>query len=370
MSRCAGFDFARSSIASAGRESAVLCERVLSGDPVIAVRLIVPSGTFESRPPFPRWVKDQSVRNQSRQGRQSAIVPVGTHRFVGCPDRDTLAQADSHWHGGLTSAARCLLMIAALFASAVSADDTKDGGKKDAPKEPGKAGVAKFVADLTPEQEAAALAFAGEHHPELKTLVESLKSANPDGYKKAVHDLYRTQERLSKVQGNKFDTTNRYDHALALWELDSRIRLTAARNAMKDTDELRAELKTLVEKRQALVLQQLKIEREQTAARLMKIDADLLAAEANPAQTVDAEVERLLNSAKTKKPSVTANFNADKQKKPGKPKGEAQPGEGKPKGEAAKPKGEAKPGEGKPKGEANPKGVKQPTEPQPEPKTP
>ena len=286
------------------------------------------------------------------------------------PDTSNAVRVESRWHGGLTSAARCLLVIAAMFASAVHADDTKDGVQKDSPKVPGKAGVAKFVGDLKPEQEAMALAFAGDHHPELKTLVESLKSANPDGYKKAVHDLARTQERLSRLQGNKPGAVNRHDHELALWKLDSRIRLTAARSAMKDTDDLRAELKTLVEQRQLLSLNQLKVDREHTAARLAKIDEELKVAEANPGQSVDAEVERLLNSAKTKKPSVTANFNADKQRKPGKPKGGAQPGEGKPKGEAAKPKGEAKPGEGKPKGEGKTKGEKQPTEPQPEPKTP
>ncbi len=273
----------------------------------------------------------------------------------------------------LTSAARCLLVIAALCASAVHADDTQDGVKKYSPKGPGKAGVAKFVGDLKPEQEAAALAFAGEHHPELKTLVESLKSANPDGYKKAVHDLYRTQEHLTKLQGTKPGAANRHDHELARWKLDSRIRLTAARSAMTDTAELKAELKTLVEQRQALSLNQLKADREHTAARLAKMDEELKVAEANPGQAVDAEVDRLLNSAKTKKPEVTANFKANKVKGEGKPKGEFKPGEGKPKGEfkpgEGKPKGEAKPGEGKPKGEAkpdgeeNPKGEKQPTEP-------
>ncbi len=272
----------------------------------------------------------------------------------------------SRWHGGLTSAARCLLVIAALFALAVHADDTKDGVQKDSSKVPGKAGVAKFVGDLKPEQEAAALAFAGEHHPELKTLVESLKSANAGGYKKALHDLARTQERLSKLQGNKPGAVNRYDHELALWKLDSRIRLTAARSAMKDTDDLRAELKTLVEQRQLLSLNQLKVDREHTAARLVKMDEELKVAEANPGQSVDAEVERLLSTAKSKKPSVTANFKADKAKKPG--QSEAKPGDKvKPKGEAkpgdkVKPKGEAKPDQGTPKGE------KHPQEPEPKPK--
>ncbi len=340
MSRSLGNVIESSSTASGGRESAVQGERDL--------------------------VSHVALHRETGLGRLSVFstrVPSTTLRWHG----------GSHWHGGLTSAARCLLVVTALFVSAVHADDTKDGVKKDSPKGPGKAGVAKFVAELKPEQEAAALAFAGEHHPELKTLVESLKSANPDGYKKALHDLARTQERLSKLQAGKPGAVNRYDHELALWKLDSRIRLTAARSAMTDTAELRAELKTLVEQRQVLSLDQLKVDREHTAARLAKIDEQLKVAEANPAQAVDAEVDRLLNSAKSKKPGVAANFKAEKQKKPGqgegKPKGEFKPGEG-------KPKGDGQPGEGKPKGDAQPgddanrKGEKQPSEPKPEPKTP
>ena len=325
--------------------------------------------------------------------------------FADTPERVSLSRGLMPSLRMLTSAARCLLVIAALCASVVHADDSKDNNLKDSPKGPVKAGGAKFAGDLKPEQEAAALAFAGEHHPELKTLVESLQSANPDGYKKAVHDLYRTQEHLAKLQGTKPGTVNRHDHELALWKLDSRIRLAAARSTMSDTAELKAELKTLVEQRQALSLSQLKVDREHTAARLAKLDEELKVAEANPGQTVDAEVDRLLNSAKSKKLDVTANLKGNKVKKPGlgegKPKGEFKPGEGKPKGDfkpgvdkpkgefkpgvdkpkgefkpgADKPKGEFKPGEGKPKGEpqpndGNPKVKQQLKEPEPEPKAP
>ncbi len=246
-------------------------------------------------------------------GRQSAV-------FSGRNSKAAVAfQSDSpgglgretRRHGGLTSAARCLLLVSALLVSAVSADDAKEGDKKNPPKEAAKAAQLKSVGELQPEQEAAALAFAGEHHPELKSLVESLKTANPDGYKKAIHDLSKTHERLGKLKANK--ASERYEHELALWKLESRIRLTAARSAMKDTDELRAELKALVEQRQALSLQWLKAERERTAARLTKLDAELLTAQP---ESVDAEVDRLLKSVKTKKPGVAASIKKTKTAKP------------------------------------------------------
>ncbi len=216
--------------------------------------------------------------------------------------------------GRLTSAARCLLLFSALLVSAVSADDdAKEGDKKNPLKEAAKAALLKSVGEIQPEQEAAVLAFAGEHHPELKTLVESLKTANPDGYKKAIHDLSKTHERLGKLKTNK--ASERYEHELALWKLESRIRLTAARSVMKDTDELRAELKALVEQRQALSLAWLKAERERAAARLTKLDAELLTAQTKPAESVDAEVDRLLKSVKTKKPGVAASIKNEKSKK-------------------------------------------------------
>ncbi len=213
-----------------------------------------------------------------------------------------------------------LLILSLLLVTPLQADDAADGSPKKPMKEPAKEAPHKpagpHKGELKGDMEASAIAFAEEHHPELKTLIESLKSANPGEYKKAIHDLARTQERFAKLQGGKPGAANRHDHELALWKLDSRIRLTAARSAMKETEELRAELKTLVEQRRALSLQLLKDERERTVARLAKIDTELQSAETNPTQAVDAEVDRLLRSVKSKHADVTKNFKADKTKKP------------------------------------------------------
>lgn len=188
---------------------------------------------------------------------------------------------------------RGCLWIAILGVSLVADDSkTSKGNKVESP------------VSVTTDQESQALAFAGEHHPELKTLVESLKSANPAGYKKAIHDLYRTSDRLSKLNDEK--SKSRYEHELALWKLDSRIRLTAARSAMKDTEALRSELKSLVEQRRNLHLEWLKADKDRAAARVAKLEAELKDAEAKSAQAVDAEVERLLKSVKSTKPKVTA----------------------------------------------------------------
>jgi hypothetical protein len=205
-----------------------------------------------------------------------------------------------------------LLLVGTLVPFA-AADDESATKPKTNPVASSDAGKPSKPVDLSPALESAALAFAGEHHPELKSLVESLKTANPEGYRRAIHDLARTQERLNKLRGVK--ASNRYDQELALWKLDSRIRLTAARSAMKDTEELRAELKSLVQQRQALSLKQLQEERDRTAARLARLDAEMQSAQTGQEAAVDAEVDRLLKSVKTKQPSVAASLKNAKAKK-------------------------------------------------------
>lgn len=199
--------------------------------------------------------------------------------------------------GGVLRGFLSFLLTAGLFSIGLLTTSFADDSKE---KSKGKGDGASVSVD----QEAVALAFAGEHHPELKTLVESLKTANPAGYKKAIHDLHKTSDRLGKINSDK--TKSRYEHELALWKLDSRIRLTAARSAMKDTEELRTELKSLVEQRHTLQLQWLKSDKERTATRLAKLETELKAAEEKLPQAVDAEVDRLLKSVKTSKPKVTA----------------------------------------------------------------
>ena len=250
-----------------------------------------------------------------------------------------------------------LLLVSAIHGDEEKTGKGKPGSDQNASTEAGtkKPDPSKKIdKSAKSDTEEVALQFAGEHHPELKTLVESLKTADPAGYKLAIHDLARTHERLSRFHGNKFP--ERHEHELALWRLDSRIRLAAARSAMKDKEELRTELKSLVEQRQTLNVNWLKSERERTVAQLAKIDADLKAAESNQSQIVTDEVDRVLKSANSKKQTVAATLKGNPNK--GNPnttnkvkKGEMPDG--------TNPKVNIKSnGEGHPKGDPSPKGGK------------
>jgi hypothetical protein len=154
---------------------------------------------------------------------------------------------------------------------------------------------------FTPEREAAALTFAGMHHPELATLLEQLKSSNPKGYRSAVQELFAQSERLARLHTR---TPERYEAELALWKLDSRIRLKAARSAMSDAAETREELKALLLERNDLRLSLMRQDRDRQAARLEKLDASIQQIEQNREQAADNELERLLNTARNRVKNV------------------------------------------------------------------
>jgi hypothetical protein len=154
---------------------------------------------------------------------------------------------------------------------------------------------------FTPEREAAALTFAGMHHPELASLLEQLKSSNPKGYRSAVQELFAQSERLARLQTR---TPERYETELALWKLDSRIRLKAARSAMSDATETREELKALLLERNDLRLSLMRQDRDRQAVRLEKLDASIQQMEQNREQAADNELERLLNTARNRVKNV------------------------------------------------------------------
>ena len=152
-------------------------------------------------------------------------------------------------------------------------------------------------ATLAPaEKEKAALAFATEHHSELAELLKNLKSSNRQAYDKGIQHLARDSERLSRTKTNN---PARYELELELWKTESRIRLTAARTMMDESQEsLKEELRNLIAHREDVKLQILKQTRERTASQLSKIDADIAAAESGREGRINRELDTLIKNPK------------------------------------------------------------------------
>lgn len=184
---------------------------------------------------------------------------------------------------------------------------TKDAAKFGAAKVEGarKAKAAVRAAQLpgvTPEREAAVTKFVERHHPELAALLASLKASHPDEYSRAIHDLFRTSERLA--QWHERDV-NRYELELQLWRVQSQIDLLTAQLRMNKTDALQNHLRRAVEDQLTLRQALIKLERERVAERLKKLDEQLQSLETSRSELVERTVRLALdppgraNAAKT-----------------------------------------------------------------------
>src|SRR6185437_12400029 len=122
------------------------------------------------------------------------------------------------------------------------------------------------------ERESAALAFVGEHHPELHGLLQQLKADNPKQYQQAILDLYRATQRLSD---RKEKDPVRYELELKAWKLDSQALLLAAKLAMDANPELEDQLKAALREREDVRVGLLELDRTRTAGRLEQLDREL-----------------------------------------------------------------------------------------------
>jgi hypothetical protein len=152
------------------------------------------------------------------------------------------------------------------------------------------------AAGLTSAREAAAMAFVKQHHPELVELLVYLKENRPAAYEQAALDLFRTSERLAQQKEINLD---RYENDLALWKVESRIELLAARIKMAGPDSPEGEslveqLKGLLEERHDLRAERLLHERQRITERVEKIDRQLETMAANREQAIQRELNRFV----------------------------------------------------------------------------
>jgi hypothetical protein len=151
---------------------------------------------------------------------------------------------------------------------------------------------------LPSERETAAALFALQQHPELADLLARLKKSHPDQYAKAIRELDKTRERLEK-QHNK--DPERYAILLHEWQLDSRIRLLAARLTMGATPELEHELRQMLLERHDVRLQLLTFDRERAKGRVQKLNDQIVENVQSRESSVNRELDRIKTSAETRK---------------------------------------------------------------------
>jgi hypothetical protein len=154
---------------------------------------------------------------------------------------------------------------------------------------------------LSSEREAAALAFAREHHPELAALIDKLRHDNRRDYDRAIRELSQASERLTRL---KKQSAEQYELSLAAWKLDSRSQLLAARMTVSQTPGLEAELKQLLAERADVRLKEYKFERARLQDRLTKLNSSIQALETDKNAVVDKDLLRIKRSvARSRRPA-------------------------------------------------------------------
>lgn len=185
--------------------------------------------------------------------------------------------------------------------AAPASNETKPSDTK--PKRPAD-GKASAPA-LNARQERQTLKFARDHHPELADLLATLKDSDARQYQKALQELLRTQQRLSKLHEKQ---AAGYADELALWKVESRIRLLLAQLAMDDDEHLETDLKPLLVQRRELKQAVLSRQRTQVAERLADLDRQLETLTESPEAYADRELARARQSlAKKAKPKKEKN---------------------------------------------------------------
>ncbi len=197
-------------------------------------------------------------------------------------------------------------MFGLAFVSAfglAAADDKLSKSAKPVVKKAVVADANKVEAEpVSPQREEAAISFAQQQHPELAQLLNRLKSSHPEQYEKALRELDRTRDRLEKQQDKDAD---RYAILLREWQLDSRVRLLAARITMNSSAELEAELRSTLAERHDARLRLLTYDREKSKTRLQKMDEQIAEHVQNREGSIDRDFDRIKRSAEVRKKSVT-----------------------------------------------------------------
>ena len=183
---------------------------------------------------------------------------------------------------------------------------------------------------VTPERESAVMTFVERNHPELKGVLDSLKSSRPKEYERAIRDLYQTSERLANL---KERDPRLFELELQHWTLRSQIQLLAAQMVMSSRDEIRTRLRELLNEQLDVRAKILELDRERAEERLKRVTGEIAKVQSDRDQLIERQLDQLMKSAQASKTKTKVSGKAGN-KRPGGSKNKStvnQPAKDKPK---------------------------------------
>ncbi|HEX8200580.1 MAG TPA: hypothetical protein VF590_08835 [Isosphaeraceae bacterium] len=148
---------------------------------------------------------------------------------------------------------------------------------------------------FTPEREAAALTFVGQHHPELATLLDRLKPMNRPAYEQAVGELFQVSETLANLRQRD---GRRYELGLAAWRAKSRAERLAAELAGGARADVESRLRAALADQIDVQVRQHRLDLEQAEARARKTREALDRLEAGRADLLESRYQGLIKKAR------------------------------------------------------------------------
>ena len=165
--------------------------------------------------------------------------------------------------------------------------------------------------------------FVSENHPEALRLLNWLQNNRPEHFRKAIRTIASSYRRLMALKKNQ---PQRYEAALNMWKLRSRINLVAAQVTLKPSDELRKELRSMIKEHHRLRMEQLRQEKSKLASRLNRIDEQLGKSESEIEAIIQKEMRAVLRRAAQVKngPARKSNDKRSNDRRPRKPGDDSQ----------------------------------------------
>lgn len=202
-------------------------------------------------------------------------------------------------------------MLALAVVLGTSSGFADDKAEKAAAKERPRAAAAKAektppkapAVTITPEREAAAIAFAQANHPELASLLEGLRKNAVKEYQAALVELDRAVDRLGKM---KEKAPERYEFELADWKMTSRIRLLAARLTMSSDPIVEGELRSALRERLDFRIAAQRTERDRLQGRVGKLDQQIEEMTSKADSIVEKQFADLRKTLPANKPATKA----------------------------------------------------------------
>ena len=162
-------------------------------------------------------------------------------------------------------------------------------------KKPAKKTPAK-PAKVSPERTKQLLDFVGEHHAELKGMLDQLEKKKPKSFRQAINGIHRS---VGKIEAVKSRSPQRYEGALEQWKLNSRINVATVQLKLDDKPENRKTLEDLLGQLIDVQVDRFKEDRDQLLKRADELDQRISGIQAGKSQ----EIQKRVNAAiKRKKP--------------------------------------------------------------------